>query len=59
MQLDHLVSAVRHQLSEEDRRLLRAACTPSREEAYDEAFDRVLERLRGQLETTLPGRAAH
>ena len=59
MQLDHLVSAVRHQLSEEDRRLLRAACTPSREEAYDELFDRVLERLKGQLDANVTERATH
>ena len=50
MQLEELVSAVRHQLSKEDRRLLRAIYEPEPETAYDALFDRVVERLKSELE---------
>ncbi len=50
MQLEELVSAVRHQLSKEDLRLLRAAYEPAPETAYDEMFDRVVERLKSKID---------
>jgi cation transport regulator ChaB len=56
MQIEELVSAVRHQLSKEDRRLLRTLYEPALETAYDELFDRVVERLKPQLASAIADR---
>ncbi len=45
-ELSHLVRAVRENLSQEDRRLLRGAYCPPDPQGYDVLFDRVMERLR-------------
>lgn len=49
-QLEELVSAIRQKLSKEDRRLLRAVYTPCDEAVYDQMFDRVLDRLKSELD---------
>ncbi len=57
-ELNHLVQAVRQNLSEEDKRLLRTVYSPPEPERYDVLFDRVLERLRSreasQLQSSSP-----
>lgn len=56
-ELSNLVDAVREHLSEEDRVLLRSVYFPASPERYDELFDRVVDRLKGDRSSEPASRA--